>query len=96
MFPFPLERMGGLLEKALTELDAWQLEFVERETGELRGAVKCGVFSVDETVIRLEARPGPATRVVVCLSGKSLFYREVARRHRVAELFEYVEKMSHS
>ena len=94
VLPYPVEQAGGLLEKALRELDVWELGFVERETGVLRGAVKCGFFSTDETLIRLESLSGPATKVFVCLTGNTLFYREALRRHRIAELFEYVEKMS--
>ena len=87
----PLERVGALLERHITEHAGWTLGPVERELGEVRARALVGLGRApDQVRFALAAGPDATTEIAADVISKSRWTRAVSARRRIEALLAAV------
>ena len=87
----PLERVGALLERRISEDSSWTLEPVERELGQVEAQVRAG-FGRAPAVLRfgLATEPDASTRVTAEVTVKSRWTSLASCRRRLEAMLDGV------
>ncbi len=85
VLPAPLERVGALLERCLSEDPAWSVGAIEREHGHVHAQLRAGfVRARFQLRFQLESSPDATTRVTVEVAATSP-WGSLASCHRHTE-----------
>ncbi|MDP6946007.1 MAG: hypothetical protein QF464_17800 [Myxococcota bacterium] len=91
IIPAPLERVGALLERRISEAPSWTLGPVERELGQVEGQVHAG-FGRAATVMRfgLATESDASTRVTAQVTARSRWTSLASCRRRLEAMLDDV------
>lgn len=85
----PLERVGGLLERRISDDPIWTLGPIERELGEVRAQTRAGLGRLAYTVcFALASGPDATTRVRAEMTSKSRWASATTCSRRVEAVLD--------
>lgn len=85
----PLERVGALLERHISDDPVWTLGPVERELGEVQAQARAGLGRLpDDVHFALVTGPDATTQVRVEVTGKSRWTSEASSFRRIETLLD--------